>query len=133
MKGIRCEGENARGERCRAFASPGEAFCFFHDPARADEAAEARRTGGVRRRRERVVTAAYELGDLTTTDGLFRLLQVAVTDILQLENSIARGRSLLYAISVGTRLAEVRDVEARLQAIESAIASKVTPFRGARG
>ena len=49
--------------------------------------AEAGRLGGLRRRREKTVTAAYDLEGLATLDQIRRLLEIAVMDTLGLENS----------------------------------------------
>ena len=56
------------GRLCRASAIRGERFCYMHDPERAEEAAEARRLGGIRRRRERTLAGAYELGGVRTIE-----------------------------------------------------------------
>ena len=56
-------------------------------------AQEARRVGGLRRRREGTVQAAYDFEGLATIPQIRRLLEVAVVDTLSLENSIARSRA----------------------------------------
>ena len=43
-------------------------YCFSHDPERAADAAEARRMGGMRRRKEGTIAVAYDL--LVVTDGV---------------------------------------------------------------
>ena len=35
--------------------------CFWHAPDKSDEAAKARRLGGLRRKRERTIAGAYDL------------------------------------------------------------------------
>ena len=67
-------------------------YCLMQSPEHAEEMAEARRLGGLRRRREVAVSGAYELNGLETVADLRRLLLIAALDALGLENSIVRSR-----------------------------------------
>ena len=111
------------GRLCRASAIRGERFCYMHDPERAEEAAEARRLGGIRRRRERTLAGAYELGGVRTIEDLTRVVEIVVFDMLGLESSIARARILLSATLAGAKLVEVGELEGRIAALELAKAS----------
>jgi hypothetical protein len=51
-------------------------YCFSHDPERAEEAAEARRLGGLRRRKEGTIAVAYDLPGLESVAGIRRLLDI---------------------------------------------------------
>ena len=55
----RCEGTNAHGEPCRSPPQREEIFCRMHDPALKAEVAQARRLGGLRRRRESAVKSSF--------------------------------------------------------------------------
>ena len=57
----RCAGRQRDGRQCGAPPIKGEPYCLWHSPEREDEAAEARRLGGLRRKRERTVAGTYEL------------------------------------------------------------------------
>jgi hypothetical protein len=114
-----CEGTTAGGGRCAAAPSRGRPYCLFHDPERVDEAADARRLGGQRRRREGILAAAFDLDELGTIDGVARLVDVVVTDTLSLDNGIGRSRVLLAAAGVALRIIEGSDHEARLLALET--------------
>ena len=107
------------GRLCRASAIRGERFCYMHEPGKADEVAEARRLGGLRRRRERTVGVAYGLSGVRTEDDLSRVVEIAVFDVLGLENSIARSRVLLAAAGSGAKLLETGELADRLAAIEA--------------
>ena len=96
-------------------------LCFFHDPDTQEQAAEARRLGGLRRRKESTIVGAYEVGELDTVEDLRRLLQIAVIDTLGLENSISRGRMLGYLVRVGAQLLERGQMELRLLGLEAAL------------
>jgi hypothetical protein len=132
MSRAHCTAPNSRSERCGAYPIAGGELCFAHDPAYATEAAEARRLGGQRRRKERVVAGAYELGEVATPEGLKRLLSIAATDLLQLDNTVPRNRALIHLVHVGTRLLETDDLNERLEALESAVGARLTSIRGGR-
>ena len=96
-------------------------YCFWHDPDKADDLTEAQRLGGLRRKRERTIAAAYDFTGLGSTDAIARLLEIAATDALYLENSVARGRLLISAGLAALRLLEVGELEARLAVLEQAV------------
>jgi hypothetical protein len=116
-----CKQVRDDGSRCLAPPIQGKDLCFWHDPEHQQEAAEARRLGGLRRRREGTIVGAYEVGELDSVDSLRRLLQIAVIDTLGLENSISRSRTLGYLAQVGAALLEKGEMEDRLQALESTL------------
>ena len=109
------------GRACRAGPQRDRPYCFAHDPERAEEAAEARRLGGLRRRKEGTIAVAYDLPGLDSVAGIRRLLDVVVTDGIGLENGIARLRVLISASAAATNLLKVGEFEDRLAALESAI------------
>ncbi len=102
-------------------------FCVFHDPQHAEAVAESRRMGGMRRRREGTLAAAYDFDGLATVQELRRLPEIATLDNLNLENSVARNRALVSAVQTGAKLLEVGELEDRLEAIESALGPRVMP------
>ena len=120
-----CRGIGNKGERCRATPLRDSDFCVFHDPAHAEAVAEGRRMGGLRRRREGTVSAAYDVDGVSTIQELRRVLEVATIDTLSLENSVARNRTLLAAVATGTKLLEVGEQEERLAAIEAALGPRL--------
>ena len=122
----RCIASNERGEPCRQPPLLAGEHCFWHDPEHQQEAAEARRLGGMRRRREGTIVGAFEVGELDSVDDLRRLLQIAVVDTLGLENSIARSRTLAYLAQVGAVLLEKGDMEQRLASLEGSIGPRLS-------
>lgn len=117
---VACTSTTADGRRCRAAPLRGETECFMHSPERADEAAAARRLGGIRRKREKTLAGAYELTGLDTVESIRRLVMIATFDALALDNSIARARVLLSAALAAAKLLEVGDLEVRLELLEAA-------------
>ena len=115
----RCQRTKADGSPCGAPPSKDGSYCFAHDPARSEEMAEARRLGGVRRRREKVVAGAFDLSGLRDPESIRRLLDIVVMDTLGLENSIARSRTLITAAMAATRLLEVEETSSPPIVIEA--------------
>jgi len=100
----------------------------MHSPEHAADVAEARRLGGLHRRREVTVAGAYDFEGIDTVFGIRRLLEIAIVDALGLENSISRARSLAYLAMTAIKLMEVGELEIRLEALETAVhGSKRTP------
>ncbi|MHB1345443.1 MAG: hypothetical protein ACYCX3_13960 [Thermoleophilia bacterium] len=109
------------GLPCRATPLREEEFCFWHSPNHREEATEARRLGGLRRRKERTVAGAYDFEGVRTIEDLQRLLEIAVLDALALENSIARARALAYLVQTALKLQQVGEYEERMRALEAAV------------
>lgn len=112
------------GRACRADPMRERDFCFWHDPGTKEEAAEARRLGGLRRRREKTLAGAYELGGLASVGDIRRLLDIAVLDVLGLDNSISRARVLIAAATAAAKLLEVGELEDRVDALEHALKAR---------
>jgi hypothetical protein len=108
---------------CRATPLRDEPFCFWHSPETAEEAAEARRVGGLHRRKKKTVGAIYGFHGLRTIEDLQTLLETVAIETLALENTIARNRAIGGFLSVGAKLIEVGELEARLAVLEVALES----------
>ena len=116
-----CAGTKENGQPCRAPKLRDSDYCLMHSPEHAEEMAEARRLGGLRRRREVAVSGAYEFAGLQTVADIRRILEIGVLDTLGLENSIARARTLAYLAMTAIKLLEVGELEQRLAALEAAV------------
>ena len=80
---------------------------MMHSPKHAEDMAEARRLGGLRRRREVAVSGTNEFAGLQNVADIRCILEIAVLDTLGLENSIARARALAYVAMTAVKLSEV--------------------------
>ena len=116
------------GRACRAGPQRERPWCFAHDPERVEDATEARRLGGMRRRREGTIAVAYDLPGLDTVEGIRRLLDIVVTDALGLDNGIARLRVIIATAAAATRLLEVGELEARIALLEAALRAPTPPM-----
>src|SRR5664280_1478291 len=117
----RCAGETPEGRPCPTSPLRDGPYCFWHSPDHTTEAAEARRLGGLRRRREKTLSGAFDFAGLGSVESIRRILEIATIDALGLENSIARARVLIAAAMAATRLLEAGEFEARLEALEAAV------------
>ena len=124
-----CQAVKEDGNRCEAAPLTDGEFCFWHSPDHTEEVAEAGRLGGLRRRREKTVAAAYDLEGLDTVPQVRRLLQIAVMDTLGLENSIARSRVLAYLAQVAIKTVEAGAFQERLAALETAMGPRLAAGR----
>jgi hypothetical protein len=116
-----CAYAKADGQPCRMAPLHDRPYCFSHEPERASEAAEARRLGGLRRRKESTVAVAYDLPGLDTVAGIRRVLDIVVADTVGQEHGIARQRVLISAAMAATNLLKVGDLEERLAHLEAAV------------
>ena len=114
-----CIARSETGRPCRAAPLRDRDFCIMHDPDQAEAMREARRLGGLRRKREATVSGAYGIERFDTIDAARRLVEVATLDVLGLENSIPRARLLLQAAQTIQKLMEAGEMEERLQALEA--------------
>ena len=120
-----CQARKETGEPCRQAPLRDSEFCFWHSPEHAEAAAEARRLGGLRRRKEKTVASAYDIEGLDDIPKIRRLLEIAVFDTLALENSVARSRTLAYLAQVALKTLEVGEFEARLEALEATMGPRL--------
>jgi hypothetical protein len=107
------------GRPCGATRRRAVALCWVHDANSAEEAAEARRLGGLRRRREQTLAVTYDLTGLSTPDELTRLVEIAALDALAERSSLSRSRILLAAVRTGLHVRAEAGTEARLRALEA--------------
>jgi hypothetical protein len=122
----RCAGSLPDGRGCRAWPLRGESFCLWHSPDKEEEAADARRLGGLRRRREKTVAGAYDFAGLGSLESIRRIVEIAVLDVLGLENSIARARVLISGAQAAAKLLETGELADRIAALEAALAQDRT-------
>jgi hypothetical protein len=127
-----CNARNEVGDPCRAAPLIDGEFCFAHSPEHAAEMQEARRMGGLRRRRERTVAGAYDVEPLDTVAGIRRVLEIVTFDGLGMEISIARGRLLVSTMQVAARLLETGELERRVDELEAIIKPRNEAAKGRR-
>lgn len=124
-----CAGITKAGRQCGHPPLTDGAYCLWHDPELEEEATQARKLGGQRRRRERVIHGAYEFNGLATVEDMRRVLEVAVLDTLGLDNGVQRNRVLGSLVMVAAKLLEVGELQERVDRMESALAERPKPLK----
>jgi len=124
MVGRVCSAATASGRPCRATPMSDVPFCFWHAPETAEEAAEARRLGGLHRRKKKTIATIYGFTGLRTVDDCLGLVETAAIETLALENSIARNRTLGELGRTAARLVEGSDHEGRIATLEALLAAR---------
>jgi len=89
------------GEPCPAPAGE-DGFCLFHSEDRREEAAAARRLGGLHRRPAKASTESP--GELNTLDDLRRWLNATLQDTWELDNSVRRSSALSGLLKLSTEV-----------------------------
>jgi hypothetical protein len=119
------------GRNCGAAPLRDGQFCLWHDPEHAEAVAEARKVAGQRRRKEATLATVYDLGDVTSDEGIRRLADIAISDLLGQDNSLNRVRAMLYAIQTLLKVREAGDQEERIRALEAAVLQQEQRFDSA--
>ena len=120
-----CKATAKSGERCQGAALPEDSFCWWHSPDKAEERADARSKGGYARHGRKIgETSDGEKVLIRSAADVIPILERAVNDLLCLENSISRARTLGYLAGVVVKAYEVTDLSERLAALEEALRSR---------
>jgi hypothetical protein len=117
----RCSATNAKGEPCQQPPLTDGDLCFWHDPAYEAQAAQARRSGGAARAREHALRHVYQIETLDGHERILRLVDLATTELLSLENSVARNRALLGAASTAASLLQIGTLAENLERIRAVL------------
>ena len=121
-----CEFVKANGERCRGFALPNKAMCWFHEPSIAKERTEARRSGG-KTRSKGAATLPADADDLPlkTTEDVKAALAVTINQVRrgELDAKIANAlgylmAALLRALEPGEQAKELAELKAQWEAFK---------------
>lgn len=109
------------GQPCEAAPLKDDEYCRFHSPNVAEEVQEGRRVGGQRRRRELAIAGAYEFEGLEDVGSIRRLVEIATSGTLELENSVTRNKALASFAQVAAGLLEKSEFARRLEELESVV------------
>lgn len=109
------------GKPCHSPPLHDSEFCLMHSPEHAKEVQEGRRIGGLHRKREATLIAAYDLQPLNTVEGVQRLIEVIAMDTVGMENGIARNRLLVSLVMAALYAMKTSDIEQRLIALEQTV------------
>jgi hypothetical protein len=113
-----CAGTKRDGSRCTATVEPPQTYCWWHDPANADERRRAASKAGKSRPNRELAGIKAQLEDLTR-DVLAGDLE---TGRAAVANQLINTR--LRAIEQERKNRETEDLEARIEALERASEAK---------
>jgi hypothetical protein len=118
---IACLHVKADGTPCRAPALAASQYCYFHDPAKAQERTAARRAGG-RKRSQPAVVLAPDTPDLALASmaDVASLLAVTINQTRRGELDPKVANCVGYLGSVLVKTLEQSDLERRIQMLEEA-------------
>ena len=119
-----CAFRFSSGESCRMHPLKDSQFCWVHSPEHAQEAQDARRLGGQRRKKEVMLSGAYDLEGIDNIPGIRRVLEIATMDTISQENNLSRNRTLGYLMQVALKAMEAGETDERLTALEQAVQGK---------
>ena len=120
----RCTATATTGGQCKAYATSGSEFCFWHDPSQGHERAKARKRGGERRRTPHVGDPYSLPQRIDTIAEANKILDYCLAEVLPMENSIARARVLLSIHESYVKAIEIGELEQRLHELEKALAQR---------
>ena len=108
-----CEHVKPDGNRCRARALPASAFCYFHDPARAEERAQSCRKGGQTRSKKAAVLPQEADAPLASVADVVGFLGTTANQVRRGQLDCKVGNCLGYLGSVLMRGIQEGELERR--------------------
>ena len=125
MTAPKCQATTKNGTPCQAYALAGSDYCFHHDPNQAAQRREARSKGGRARHGRHIGPVGQaEPVVLATMADVATLLERAINETLQLENSIQRARTIGYLAGHFLKALDMAALEQRVIALEHALESR---------
>jgi hypothetical protein len=123
----RCGASRGDGQPCGATPQRDSEYCFSHDPAKRELAADARRLGGLHRRQEKTVRQVYDVRGLATPQDMLRHLEVTAAELFALPNSVARDRALIAVVPAAIQVLEHGELVAEVAALRAEVDHRAGP------
>jgi hypothetical protein len=118
-KSIRgCEASTRHGMVCQAAAVFGSSFCYFHDPARANERKEAQASGG-RRHQLATLTAASPDVRIEDSGDVVALISVTINQVRKGSIDPRVANAVGYLANLLLKALENSDLEKRIESLEA--------------
>ena len=125
----RCKAENRSGDPCGFQPMLESDLCWVHDPENEEAAQEARRLGGVRRKRESTLAGAFEFDGILAPGGLARYVEIMASDTLGLEFGYTRVRAMVAVAGIAEKVIHAKELEERIADLESVLGDKLKDKR----
>ncbi len=115
-----CQGRKPDGGSCRTQATAGSDYCFFHDPAKAQERAAAQSAGGQRNRIAVLPTTAPD-ARLREAGDVVKLLAETINQVRRGEIDPKVANAVGYLGALLLKAIGATETENRLTALEAAV------------
>lgn len=119
-----CKEQKQDGSPCGSPPLQDGEYCYMHSPEHAAEMQEARRAGGLNKRRERTLSVVYEFEGLGSIEQIRRLFEIAGFEALALPAGPNKVRVIIQVGLAAMKALGVGDHEERLQEIEAVLGSR---------
>ena len=114
----RCKAMKQSGEGCHTAALPKSAFCYFHDPAKADERREAQALGG-RQNRIRALDATAPDVKVEDCGDVVALVSETINQVRKGVIDPRVANSVGYLANVLIKAFERDELETRIEKLEA--------------
>lgn len=128
-----CRAQKSDGTHCNAPPGPGSDFCFHHDPARREKAAEARQKATEAARLKKLADKSREPTDrkrlartyrLNSLADVKKLLADTINEFSKGNISVEDAKCIAYVANILTQTIKDTEIESKLKEIESRIAER---------
>ena len=116
-KAVKCAHQGEQGP-CEAWALEGSEWCFFHDPAQAEQRALAQSKGGSHSHRQ--LAGLPDAQPPQTPQGIADTMAQVVAGVLRGEVDPRIANSAAYVASTLIKAIEISDLARRVDALERA-------------
>lgn len=115
-----CHALTANGSACQASAIDGSDYCFFHDPAKADERREAQSTGG---KQNKMKVLADDVPDIAVRDcrDVVALVSETINQVRKGQIDPRVANAVGYLANVLIKAVEQGDIEQRIKELEDLV------------
>jgi len=115
-----CVAVKADGSPCRSRPQPSSAYCWFHDPALAERRSEVGRMAAATSHRRTCLTPGSKAPQLQSAEDVRTLLSEIVHQLRTGVIDRATANGLTYACQIALRTIDARDLQRRIEALETA-------------
>jgi len=122
-----CSATKTNQSNCQTTALPGSEFCFFHDPAKAEERREAQAKGG---RQNRMKTLDPTAPDVKVEDcrDARALLVLTINQVLKGEIDPRVANTVGFLANILLKAMEQNMLETRIEQLEALLKVQTTTF-----
>lgn len=115
---MKCKAITANKTKCKAQALKGGQYCFIHAPETGHARAAARKLGGENRHTPHFGDHSQLPANVATLEDANKILSYTLTEVIGMDNSIARARVLLSLFDSYVKSFEIGELEKRITALE---------------